>query len=300
LDLKTNLHFIVNPIAGSGKNRLSATLLESFFPEKTYSITIKKTEFVAHAITLTKQSIKEGAEIVVACGGDGTINEVASCLIGTDVLLGIVPMGSGNGLASNLKIPKNLKKALKIIKNQQQMAMDVGTINGEPFFSNTGVGFDAHVISDFAESPTRQLFSYISSTIKTLRSYSYNNMVEVKYDSEKEVLSPFLLFISNSNEMGYKMSLTPRASLRDGLLDVVIVPQLSHLKLFVFTLLFLFKKHHWLKEVRFLEVTDIAIKSVDGVILKAQKDGELFILERSEIDVKVLPERLNVCVFNTD
>ena len=90
--MKTNLHFIVNPIAGKGKNELSTDMLEAYFPKSEFIISIKKTEFVLHATALTKASIEEGAQIIVACGGDGTINEVASCLVNTSVVLGILPM----------------------------------------------------------------------------------------------------------------------------------------------------------------------------------------------------------------
>lgn len=294
--MRSNIHFIVNPIAGKGKNELSESLLETYFPKDKYSVTIKKTEFICHATALTKSSIEQGAQIVVACGGDGTINEVASCLVNTSVILGIIPMGSGNGLASNLKIPKNLAKALDVIKSQKVISIDSGTINGEPFFSNTGVGFDAHVISDFEENTTRQLFSYVQSTLRTLKNYHYKNVVELKYSGITEKISPFLLFVSNSNEMGYKMSLTPRASLKDGLLDLLIVPQLSTLKLLLFALLFLFKKHHWMKEVRFAQVVDLQIKSRDNTILKAQKDGGTFIPKTPEIDISIHPENLKVCI----
>ena len=295
--MRTNIHFIVNPIAGKGKNELSEAFLETLFPKPEYSISIKKTEFVLHAVALTRSSIEEGAQIIVACGGDGTINEVASCLVNTSVVLGILPMGSGNGLASNLKIPKNLKKALSIIKTQNVIAIDTGTINDEPFFSNTGVGFDAHVISDFEKSTTRQLFSYVSSTLRTLKKYHYKNVVEIKFGGTTELISPFLLFVSNSNEMGYKMSLTPRASLQDGLLDMVIVPELSNFKLFQFTLLFLFKKHHWMKEVRFKQVTVLEINSLDNTILKAQKDGEFYILKEPKVEIVIHPKNLNICVL---
>lgn len=293
--MKTNIHFIINPIAGKGKNELSKTLVESYFPTAEYSVSIKKTEFVLHATALTKASIDEGAQIIVACGGDGTINEVASCLVNTPVVLGILPMGSGNGLASNLKIPKNKKKGLNIIKNQKVVSIDTGSINGNPFFSNTGLGFDAHVISDYEENTARQLFSYIQSTIRTLKKYHYNHVVELKYNETTEVISPFLLFVSNSNEMGYKMSLTPRASLQDGLLDLIIVPKLSSLKLFGFAILFLFKKHHWLKEVRYEQVKSVKIKSLDEVILKAQKDGERYFPDEPHISIEICPKTLSVC-----
>lgn len=295
--MRTNIHFIVNPIAGKGNNQLSEALLKTYFPETEYSISVKKTAFVLHAAALTKSSIAAGAQIIVACGGDGTINEVASCLVNTSVVLGILPMGSGNGLASNLKIPKNLKKAFSIIKNQKVTAIDTGTINEAPFFSNTGVGFDAHVISDFEENTTRQLFSYLKSTLRTLKKNQYKNVVELKYNGTTELISPFLLFVSNSNEMGYKMSLTPKASLQDGLLDIVIVPELSNYKLFTFTLLFLFKKHHWMKEVRFKQITSLEVKSLDDTILTVQKDGELFVPKEPRIKISIHPKNLNVCVL---
>jgi len=295
--LRTNIHFIVNPIAGKGNNQLSEALLKTYFPETEYFISVKKTAFVLHAAALTKASIAAGAQIIVACGGDGTINEVASCLVNTSVVLGILPMGSGNGLASNLKIPKNLKKAFSIIKNQKVTAIDTGTINEAPFFSNTGVGFDAHVISDFEENTTRQLFSYLKSTLRTLKKNQYKNVVELKYNGTTELISPFLVFVSNSNEMGYKMSLTPKASLQDGLLDIVIVPELSNYKLFTFTLLFLFKKHHWMKEVRFKQITSLEVKSLDDTILTVQKDGELFVPKEPRIKIAIHPKNLNVCVL---
>lgn len=294
--MRSNIHFIVNPISGKGRNELSSALVENFFPKSEYSTSIKKTEFAGHAIALTKSSIEEGAEIIVACGGDGTINEVASCLVKTPVVLGILPMGSGNGLASNLKIPTNKKKGLSILKNQNITSIDTGSINGNPFFSNSGVGFDAHVISDYEENKARQLFSYVQSSIRTLKNYHYNNVVELTYDGTTELISPFLLFVSNSNEMGYKMSLTPRASLQDGLLDLIIVPQLSHFKLLLFTLLFLFKKHHWMKEVRFKQVPSVTIRSKENTILKAQKDGESFISKEPKIEITLHPENLNVCI----
>lgn len=294
--MRVTIHFIVNPISGKGKNELSPDLVSRYFPKSNYSTCIKKTEYAGHAIALAKTSIEEGAEIIVACGGDGTISEVASCLLNTSVVLGILPMGSGNGLASNLKIPKNKKKGLNIIKNQNITSIDTGSINGSPFFSNSGVGFDAHVISDYEENKARQLFSYVQSSFRTLKNYHYNNVVELTYDGTTEFISPFLLFVSNSNEMGYKMSLTPRASLQDGLLDLIIVPQLSYFKLLLFTILFLFKKHHWLKEVKFRQVKSLLIKSDDNTILKAQKDGESFILKGSRIEISIRPENLKVCI----
>jgi diacylglycerol kinase (ATP) len=130
----TNIHFIINPIAGSGNHKIDQTFLESFFNKDEYYITTKYSTYKTHTRELTKISIKEKADIIVACGGDGTINEVASCIIGTPILLGIIPLGSGNGLASNLKIPKNLAKAISIIKSRNVRIIDIGRIKRKIFF----------------------------------------------------------------------------------------------------------------------------------------------------------------------
>ena len=138
-----NIHFIVNPAAGSGNHLISREFLENFFEEENYAVTIKNSNYKKHAKALTLSSINEGADIIVACGGDGTINEVASCLVSTNVLLGIIPLGSGNGLASNLKIPKTIESAIALIKTKRVKKIDVGLINDHFLFSNTGLGIDA-------------------------------------------------------------------------------------------------------------------------------------------------------------
>ena len=166
-----DIHFIVNPISGSGQNSLSKKFLQEYFETEAYSITIKFSEFKGHAIELTKQSIQDQAFIIVACGGDGTINEVASTLVGTNVLLGIIPVGSGNGLASNLGISKNIKRALQTIKKMKVSKIDVGCVNKRYFFSNSGFGFDANVIKNYEASERRTLISYIKSGLKSFREF---------------------------------------------------------------------------------------------------------------------------------
>jgi len=294
--VKTKIHFIVNPVAGSGDNELSMSYLNTFFEGDFYEITVKESLYPKHSIELCKESISEKANIIVACGGDGTINEIASSLVHSNVILGIIPMGSGNGLASNLKIPVNVKKALQIIRNYNVIEIDAGTINEELFFSNTGCGFDAHVIADFEKNSKRKLWSYIRSVLRSFRTYNYPNTFELQYSNEKKSLNPFLIFISNSNEMGYNMSLTPTASLQDGLLDVILVPKLSLLKMISFTFLFFIKKHYWLEEVELIKVDSIALFRQSGNVIKVQKDGESMELNSDIIKVKLLAKALKVCV----
>lgn len=284
----------MNPLAGSGNHLISEKFLEDFFDKEEYVITIKNSNYKKHAKTLTKSSISEGADIIVACGGDGTINEVASCLVNTDVVLGIIPLGSGNGLASNLKIPKVIERAIALIKTRAVKKIDVGRINEHYFFSNTGIGIDAQVIMHYENSKERKLISYIKSTLKALRTLNYRNKITVEINGKTIQTYPFLVFISNSNVMGYKISLTPMASLQDGLLDVLIVSKISRLKSLFFGLLIVLKRHHLIKEAQSYQSNAIKIRQANTVAYQSQIDGEFFNINSEAIAISLLEKSLHV------
>ena len=157
----------MNPISGKGKNSLDPAMVLRVFNPKTFKIEITETLKPSHAIELSLESIKKGVDIIVACGGDGTINEVAGCLIGTSVKLGIIKFGSGNGLATTLNIPKNSEDALRVIKQGITTKIDAGEINNHYFFSNSGIGFDANVINNYSNTKKRQLASYLKASLST-------------------------------------------------------------------------------------------------------------------------------------
>lgn len=290
------IHFIVNPIAGSGKYALELDDLNSVFDSNGYKIIIKKSNFKKHAIELTKESINEQADIIVACGGDGTINEVASCLVNTAIPLGIIPIGSGNGLASNLKIPKNIKKAIQKIKANNQIKIDVGVFNNHFFFSNCGVGFDASVVKNYENSESRMLSSYMFSTFKSFRDINYDDSLEVVVNENSFMLKPFMIFTSNSNQMGYNFSLTPKASLTDGLLDVLVISKMSRLKLCLLGILILFRKQYLLNEVQSIKTKSLNISSKTKQSFEAQIDGELRLINNNSISISLLPKKLNIIV----
>ena len=288
------VHFIVNPIAGKGKPIITEQYLSNHFNKKDFSVTVKYSEYKGHAIPLTEQSIKENASIIVACGGDGTINEVASCLVNTNIVLGIIPIGSGNGLARNLKIPTNIEKAINNIKENSTIAIDVGKINDDYFFSNTGFGFDASVIKNYEASQDRSLWTYVMASIKSFKEYNKEDEVEIEVNGAIQMINPFLIFISNSNVMGYQMSLTPKASLQDGLLDVVMVPKLSKWKMLVFGVLMLLKKPELLKEVSCFQTNSIHLLRKNGTHFQSQIDGELFTIPSSSVSIQLKESSLLV------
>lgn len=289
-----HIHFILNPIAGKGNNSLSLKLLQNYFSKEEYLIVLKQSKQKKHAITLTQESIAENADIIVACGGDGTINEVASCLIGTTIILGIIPIGSGNGLASNLQIPKDLNKSLELIKNQPLKKIDVGTLNHNHFFSNSGFGFSARVVKNYELSKNRKFFGYLNASLKSLSEMDYNNDIEIKINDQIIHVNPLMIFISNSNELGYKVSLTPQASLQDGLLDVLIVTKLNAFKIALFSFLAIFNKHHILKEVKKFQTKHIKLSQAKKQPFYSQIDGEILELNDEHITISISEKSLNV------
>jgi len=290
----TNIHFIVNPIAGSGKNKIHPDLLHQFFEPENYKVTVKYSEYKKHSTLLTQDSIKEGATIIVACGGDGTINEVASCLVNTNIVLGIMAMGSGNGLASNLKIPKNIKNALVLIKKQNVKKIDVGRLNDSYFFSNVGVGIAANVIKHYENSSKRKLFSYLKASFKSLRELKNENIIQITTEDQTLLINPLMLFVSNSNELGYKVSLTPKASLQDGLLDIILVPKTSRFKTILFGILILFKKHQILGEVKSFQIKKAELIKKNENYFQSQIDGEYYTINNKFISISVLEKSLQV------
>lgn len=289
-----NIHFIINPIAGNANSHLNINLLRQYFNEEDYHIEIKKSLHKKHAISLTKESLLEKANIIVACGGDGTINEVASCLVNSTVLLGIIPIGSGNGLASNLKIPKQIDKALLLIKEEVVKKIDVGRLNNQYFFSNSGLGISARIIKNYELSKSRKLLGYVKASLKSLKERNHQNNIEISINEETVCTNPLIIFVSNSNELGYHVSLTPKASLQDGLLDVLIVSKLSTLKLLIFSVLMLFKKHHLLKEVKSFQSNNVKISQTKKQSINTQIDGEILNIEDEIINLSVLEKSLNV------
>ena len=152
---KKNITFIVNPISGTKSKEELPQLIEQRIDSTKYNCRIITTEYAGHAEAIAKQCITEGIDICVAVGGDGTVNEVARALVHSQVALGIVPCGSGNGLARHLCIPINMKGALDIINHGKTDFFDYGAINDQPFFCTCGMGFDAFVSLKFAEAGKR-------------------------------------------------------------------------------------------------------------------------------------------------
>ena len=287
------IHFIVNPISGSGKHNIGKTELEKYFPKDIYKIEVEYSNYKTHAITLTQNAIVNNPDCIVACGGDGTINEVASCLINTKIKLGIIPVGSGNGLASNLSIPKALEKATEIILKGKTQFIDVGKVNGHYFFSNVGVGIDALIIKKYESYSKRTLFSYVRASIAS--SIQFNPMETIlSFNNHIVNTNAFMIFISNSNQMGYGMSLTPKASLNDGLLDLVVISKLNLFDKLILGMRVISNKIEKFEKARHTLIEKINIEMPKKIFVDTQIDGEFHNLRTNKIEVTIIKSGLEV------
>ncbi len=214
--------FIINPKSG-GKSKASVhNLIEGTIDRDRFDFSVTETLYASHACELTREAVRAGFDAVIAVGGDGTVNEVARELIGTDTALGILPCGSGNGLARHLGIPMNIKKAIEFINNAEAISIDYGKINGTPFFCTCGMGFDAKVSKSFAEGHQRGLIGYITQTLHEYIAYKPDTY-EIEDESGAIMSKAFVIACGNAAQYGNNFYITPHASMKDGLLTVTIL-----------------------------------------------------------------------------
>lgn len=220
---KKKIVFVINPISGTqGKEQILAWVNEKLDREK-YDMEVVYTEYAGHAVKIAAQKAAEKAFAVVAIGGDGTINEIARSLVHTDTALGIIPCGSGNGLARHLQIPLDPKKAVDIINGGRLEVIDYGKINGVPFFCTCGVGFDAFVSLKFSQAGKRGPLTYLEQTLQESLKYR-PEVYELEMDGNASTrYRAFLIACGNASQYGNNAYITPRATLDDGLLDVTIL-----------------------------------------------------------------------------
>ena len=222
MNKKTKIVFIVNPISGTSDKQHIIDLIPKYLDRRRFEWTICMTQHKGHAAEFVAKATKEGTDIVVAVGGDGTVNEVARSLIHTETALGIIPCGSGNGLARHLYIPMNPDGALQVLADCHIEDLDYGIIDKQPFFCTCGVGFDAFISDRFAKAGRRGLLTYIENTLKEGLKYKPDTY-EITIDGERQVYKAFLIACANASQYGNNVFIAPHASMSDGLMDVTLM-----------------------------------------------------------------------------
>jgi len=270
-------------------------LIEKYLDHTVFDYSISYTQYSGHATELAKEAVEKGYHAVVAVGGDGSINEVATSLLYTDTVLGIMPFGSGNGLSRHLGISRNVKKALRIINSYRIMKIDAGEYApGKYFFSNVGIGFAVHVVKWFEHHKVRGFLSY---AIAVVRGFTYNNSTRLKLMvNNSEIERDVIIFnVCNSNQYGYGVGLAPEAKLDDGMLDIVVIRKFTRLLMPVFALLILMKKQNWIPQYELYSSSACTVLNEENKYWVLQVDGELCRFKENW-NVKVLPKALNVLV----
>lgn len=221
--MKERIIFIVNPISGHHDKSNFPAIVESLIDKNKYDYTIAFTEYGGHAKELTANAMADGFDDIAAVGGDGTINEVATTMIGSEQTFTIVPYGSGNGLARHLHLPLRPDKIItEIINKGIKSKIDTAKVNDVPYISIAGVGFDALIADYFARDPNRGFRTYVKFITEEYPRFKESDYTLILDDNETIDCKAMFIAFANSNQFGFNAKVSPHASLNDGLLDVCI------------------------------------------------------------------------------
>ena len=275
--------FIVNPISGISRKRKIVAFLE----KKGHKVAF--TQYAGHAEQLAREAEEK---VIVAVGGDGTVNEVARGIVGTDKVLGIIPCGSGDGLALHLGISRLYKIAYKTILEGKAIKIDTAEINGRPFFSVCGLGFDATVSERFAKSGKRGAINYIKQGLSTWHNYTPEKYI-INIDGVEWENEAALITVGNSSQWGNNALITPYADIQDGMLDITIVDMFSAIEMPALALLLMTGRLDINSKVTCHRGRHIIIRR--GFSGPAHADGDWF-NTGTTLDICIHPHSLNVII----
>lgn len=287
--MKKRVLFIINPVSGIGRARVVEKLIDRELDRSCFEAEVAYTASRGHATRLAKDAVQKNTELVVAVGGDGSVNEVGQALIHTPAVLGILPAGSGNGLARHLGIPMDLSKALNRISNGKILKMDTGVLNNKVFLGMSGVGFDAHIGWEFARFGKRGFSSYVKVFLREYPGYKAREY-QLEIDGISYTKKALLISVANGSQYGNNAFIAPNADISDGLLDICILQDFP-----VYAAPFLARRlfNRSLDRSKYLEILkgkEIRITQPDKT---AHIDGEP-LEEGGELHFKIVPSSLNV------
>jgi diacylglycerol kinase (ATP) len=289
---------IINPISGAGADTTIAAqrvaMLRDAAERRGLPVDIHLTERAGHARELAATAVQSGATLVVAWGGDGTINEVGTALIRTSTVLGVVPAGSGNGLAAALAVPREPSSAIDAAFDGATWTIDAGMMAGRPFFNIAGVGFDAHIARLFNSRGrgSRGGWPYFTIGVREGCRYTATEYT-ISIDGRRRRVRALLIAFANGREYGMGARIAPQAKLDDGVLDATIVEDRSVVSRFMGLPYLAFAAAHRARGVTVSHVREALIEA-DGPIA-FHVDGEPAIRE-GQLEVGIIPGALSVRV----
>lgn len=278
------IFLIINKHAGHKKGEDVVRQVIPYLENSGQLVSYAFTNYPGHASELAEKASRNGFSLVVAVGGDGTVNEVARGLIGTQTALGIIPVGSGNGLARELKIPMNMAKSARTLVHGKNLEIDVCKLNEQHFLCTSGIGFDAQIAFLMSKAGARGFMKYIQLVVQ--ESLTYKPLaLRMKIDGNRIEKSAFLVTFANASQFGNNAFIAPDASMTDGLIDVVVVNRFSKLWLPVFAVALFTKLIPRLPFVDCYRAKNITLELADTPFFHFDGEpGQLTIPARVKID----------------
>jgi YegS/Rv2252/BmrU family lipid kinase len=289
--MKRKIRFIVNPKSGIQSKKNIPSLINLHLDKSKFDFEIVETQHRYHAFEISQASIEEGFDIVCAVGGDGSVHEVGTALIGTKVQLAVIPAGSGNGLARHLKIPMNAKEAIIALNESVGDIMDTVRVNDRHFLNVGGYGFDALIAKEFDSDQRRGFWGYVKLILKEFFGYKSSNFdIEINGEIRKEKL--VLCTIANASEYGNSFFISPDSNIADGTIELCMLHPFKLWNVPALVYVF-FKKTH--KTSRFITIIPFKKGKITLEKAVAHYDGEPFEVQ-NELNIEVVPKSLHILV----
>jgi len=289
---KKKILFIINPNSGIGKYKRVERIADEIIDKQNFETTFLYTEYSGHAKILSKINANY-SDIIVAVGGDGSVNEVSAGIINSKTVLGIIPSGSGNGFARFLKIPRNIHKALAIINQYNVIKVDSIRINDRQYVNIAGIGFDAEIAHKFAKTKRRGFIPYAKLILNDVISYIPEEFTLI-IDGKKIVREVFFCVFANSSQWGYGAEISPSAKIDDGLLNVCLLEKFPIVETPILTGKLFDKTIYNSKYCDNYTAKNVKILSSKSKIY-AHIDGEPVIFG-NEINISIDPLSINILV----
>ncbi len=287
---KKKIRFIANPLSGANRKRNLPKLIEDNLDHDQFEYEVCFTEYAGHAIKLAKEGVDAGCDLVVACGGDGSVNEISSQLIDTNTILGVLPCGSGNGFAMHLGIGRDVAKAIHFLNNGKVITIDSARMNDRTFVNLAGIGFDASVARRLHRSKLRGVWGYLLSSIRETINFKMQPF-EIQIDGKTLNRTCLLVEIANAPVYGYGFSIVPQARPNDGKLEILIANKAPKWRYILESWRFLNRSFHKSKLVECYSGLEVLVKP--GAPTAVHVDGEGYKLTGSA-HFKIYPESLRL------
>jgi YegS/Rv2252/BmrU family lipid kinase len=290
---RKKIKVVINPVSGTKSKKKIVEKIRKIIDSEKFDVEIIYTEYKGHSTEIAVDAVANNTDYVVAVGGDGTVNEIAKILINTSVVLGIVPCGSGNGLARELEIPMNVSNAIGILNDGDIKKIDYGIVNGNVFFCTCGVGFDAKVSEKSLTQKKRGLFMYVKNCITVLSKFKPERY-KITYSGGVFEGEAFLIACANTSQYGNNAYIAPNADIQDGKMHITVIKPLLAIDVLKFVVQMFSRK--LAKNSKFIEYisTEAHIeREKEGVM---HLDGDAVYIDKKDICINIVRQGLNVIV----